>query len=594
MAAVAAMGLSGCSDYLDKKPLDSNSDETNWTSESALEIFSWKFYGYMEEMSYGNGSSRGQYHAETLTDDYATESFTEFTKNIPSSSSAWNNPYDRIREANILLSRVDRVSGLSDAAANHWRGVARFFRALYHFELVKTYGDVVWVDSEIDFSKEANVTRPRDSRVTVMDNVVADLEFAMNNCYSPDKAGANTVNNMVAAALLSRAALYEGAWEKYHNLSGGHPEQFYSKAKEAANKVISSGLYEVTDNYKGMYTSVSLDGSKEVLLYKIYTLANVNDGKVTVAHSQIGWVISSTPTWGLTKSAVENYAMADGLPIGQSSYSYNDNSMSGIFTNRDSRLLAAVDYEILPVVNMPYTDGILSTTGYWTWKFVDWSKRDEFMSKGTWNMPSNDTDGPIFQYSEVLENYAEACAELGQITQEDLDKSVNLLRIRHGNIPALTLAGSDGCSVNGTAIVKAPGDPAANVLLQELRRDRRSELMADGFRHDDLMRWALGKNLDTKVNPAGYVGVSKAALQEYSRTYTFPIIENVQTSWADVVKNNFFVTVNGVEYKSPYNTAAAGGDGSKVDRVWDDKYYLEPIPSGQSLLDPNLGQNPNW
>lgn len=583
IGVLAVLGLNSCSDYLDRTPLDSNSDATNWTSEAAIETFSWKFYGYLSELSYGSGWTKGQYHSETLTDDYATESFTEFTKNIPNSSSSWNTPYDRIREANIMLNRIDLVPNLSDKAANHWRGVARFFRALYHFELVKTYGDVVWVDDEIDFTINENVKRSRDSRVTVMDNVVADLEFAMNNCYSPSEAGTNTINNMVAAALLSRVALYEGAWEKYHNLSGGHSDTFYKAAKEAAAKVIDSGLYEVTTNYKGMYTSLSLAGSKEVLLYKIYSLANVNGGKVTVAHSQYGWIDSSSPTWGLTKSAVENYTTADGLPIHMVS-SYNDKTLEGVFTNRDKRLNAAVDDAILPVTKLTYTYGIVSTTGYWTWKFLDYSQKDEYEKNGTWNAPSNDTDGPIFQYSEVLENYAEACAELGSITQADLDKSVNLLRVRHGEIPALTLVGTTGCSVNGVAITKAPNDPAANVLLQELRRDRRSELMADGFRHDDLMRWALGKNLDTKENPDGFVGASKDAIKAYSAT-----VEGA-AAWEDIEKENFFL--NG--YKSPYNTSAVNAGGSTVDRTWNDKYYLEPIPAGQILLDENLTQNPGW
>lgn len=581
--AVMAIGFNSCNDYLNRTPLDSNSDATNWTSESAIEIYSWKFYGYLSEMSYGSGWTKGQYHSEYLTDDYASESFTEFTKNIPNASSDWNTPYDRIREANIMLNRIDLVPDLSEKAANHWRGVARFFRALYHFNLVKTYGDVVWVEDEIDFSKDENVKRSRDSRVTVMDNVVADLEFAVNNCYSPADAGVNTINNMVAAALLSRVALYEGAWEKYHKLSGGHPDTFYKAAKNAAAKVIDSGLYEVSTNYKGMYTSLSLAGSKEVLLYKIYSLANVNGGKVTVAHSQYGWVDSSTPTWGLTKSAVENYASSNGHPIHMVP-SYSDKTLEGVFANRDKRLNAAVDDAILPVTKLVYTYGIVSTTGYWTWKFLDYSQKDEYEKNGTWNAPSNDTDGPIFQYSEVLENYAEACAELGQITQADLDKSVNLLRVRHGEIPALTLVGNDGCSVNGVAITKDPKDPATNVLLQELRRDRRSELMADGFRNADLMRWALGKNLDTKENPDGYVGASKEAIMAYRNT-----VANAP-AWADIEENNFFL--NG--YKSPYNTSAVNAGGSTVDRVWDDKYYLEPIPAGQRLLDDNLSQNPGW
>ena len=391
----------------------------------------------------------------------------------------------------------------------------------------------------------------------------------------------DTVNSMVAAALLSRVALYEGAWEKYHNVSGGHADTFYSKAKSAAAKVIDSNLYEVTDNYKGMYTSLSLVGSKEVLLYKIYTLANVNGGKITEAHSQYGWSDSSTPTWGLTKSAMENYTNDQGLPVHM--FAYNDATMDGVFKNRDKRLTASVYDQIMPITELAWDFGIISTTGYWTFKFLPLERRAEMEANASWNGPSNDTDGPIFQYSEVLLNYAEACAELGQITQSDLDKSVNLLRVKHGGIPALTLAGT-GVSVNGTAITKAPGDPAANVLLQELRRERRSELMCDGFRHDDLMRWALGENLDTKKNPDGYLGASVAALQSYAGT-----VDGAKT-WAEISAKNFFLA----GYKSPYNTAAVNAGGTTVDREWNDKYYLEPIPAGQILLDDKLTQNPGW
>lgn len=581
IAVVAVFGLSGCNEYLNRTPLDANSDATNWTSESAIETYAWKFYGRLSEQSYGSGWTRGQYHADNLSDDYATESFTEFTKTVPNSGGTWNTNYDRIRETNIMLDRIDRVPDLPEAAANHWKGVAKFFRSLYYFNLVKTYGDVVWVDAEVDYSKEENVKLPRTSRVDVMSNVIKDLQFAVDNCYAPDKAGENTVNNLVAAALLSRVALYEASWDKYHKVSGGQANEFYTVAKNAAKKVIDSGRYEVTDNYKGMYTSLSLVGSKEVLMYKIYTLANVNGGKITEAHAQYGWSDSSTPTWGLTKSAMENYCTADGLPIHMGKY--NDKTMDGIFKNRDARLNATVYEEILPVSELAWDYGIISDTGYWTFKFLPLERRSDMEKNNSWNAPSNDTDGPVFQYSEVLENYAEACAELGQISQNDLDISINLLRTKHGKIPALTLAGT-GVSVNGKAITKDPKDPAENVLLQEIRRDRRSELMCDGFRHDDLMRWALGKNLDTKENPDGYLGASIEALKEYRGKVAGA------KSWADIEAKNFFL--NG--YKSPYNTSAVNAGGSTVDRVWNDKYYLEPIPAGQILLDENLTQNPGW
>ncbi|MBQ9713373.1 MAG: RagB/SusD family nutrient uptake outer membrane protein, partial [Bacteroidales bacterium] len=156
--------------------------------------------------------------------------------------------------------------------------------------------------------------------------------------------------------------------------------------------------------------------------------------------------------------------------------------------------------------------------------------------------------------------------------------SVNILRKNHGKIPALTVSGTS-VSVNGTAITKAPGDPAENVLIQEIRRERRSELMADGFRHDDLYRWALGKNLDLAQNPDGYLGASRDI-----------IIESAEADGIDagtIDEKNYFVTIGGVQYKSPYEPG-------KNSRTWNDKYYLEPIPSNQLMLDPNIQQNPGW
>ena len=574
---LAVAALSGCNDYLDKVPLDSNSDATNWKNAAAIETYSWNLYGDLSSFSYGSGWTRGQYHAEALTDDYTTESFSQFTQNVPSSASSWSTPYSNIRKANVMLSRIDQVPNLSETVANHWRGVARFFRALWHFELLKTYGDIVWVDGEVNIADGESLQKARDSRVTVANNILADLEFAATNCYDKATAGANTVNKDVAAALASRVAIYEAAWEKYHNTSGGDASGFYTKAKTFANQVISTGNYSINTSYKQNYTSQNLSANTEMILFKRYTYVG-NGGATTLAHAIYGWSDSSTPTWGLTKSAVENYAASDGLPIHMKAY--DDQTIAGVFENRDARLTATVYKEVIPVVETQYIEGIVSTTGYWTYKFVPLDEYATRIGNSTWNGPNNDTDGPIIAYPEVLLNYAEACAELGSCTQADLDKSVNLLRTNHGGIPALTVAGTS-VSVNGTTITKDANDPAANVLIQEIRRERRSELMADGFRHADLMRWALGNNLDIAKNPAGYLGASKAVVMEYAGSLNPPVSE------AQINDKNYFVAIGGVMYKSAYAPGANS-------RTWNDKYYLEPIPSGQITLDENLGQNPGW
>jgi starch-binding outer membrane protein, SusD/RagB family len=104
-------------------------------------------------------------------------------------------------------------------------------------------------------------------------------------------------------------------------------------------------------------------------------------------------------------------------------------------------------------------------------------------------------------------NFAEAKAELGTLTQADLDMSINKLRDRVG-MPHLTL--------------NPPMDPryaswgvSSNIV--EIRRERRVELFMEGFRYDDLRRWKLGKNW--KRNPMECVGMQpiKAGLTRIKR-----------------------------------------------------------------------------
>lgn len=68
-------------------------------------------------------------------------------------------------------------------------------------------------------------------------------------------------------------------------------------------------------------------------------------------------------------------------------------------------------------------------TGYQPIKFV----QEPTASGGQVDRNSRNTnDLPVFRYAEVLLNYAEAKAELGTLTQDDLDQSINLIRRRVG------------------------------------------------------------------------------------------------------------------------------------------------------------------
>jgi hypothetical protein len=186
-------------------------------------------------------------------------------------------------------------------------------------------------------------------------------------------------------------------------------------------------------------------------------------------------------------------------------------------------------------------------------------------------------------------NYAEACAEIEDLggaamSQNDLDISVNEIRVKHGNMPALTYAGKGKVSVNGVEITADPKNvEGISNLLWEIRRERRSELMCDGFRYEDLLRWKQGYLLDFSKNPDGYRGVSRAALEAYVEAHKDEDLHKGQ-SMATIDANNSFD-----------DKYLIGFDVTVNNRKFDEnKNYLEPIPSTQITLHPALGQNPGW
>ena len=167
----------------------------------------------------------------------------------------------------------------------------------------------------------------------------------------------------------------------------------------------------------------------------------------------------------------------------------------------------------------------------------------------------NWTDAPIFWYAEILLNYAEACAELGTITQNDRDRSINLLRDRV-SMPHL--------------LTSVEADPANNMgvspIIWEVRRERRVEMMyCMNDRYFSLLRWNQLSLLDTDNNPnlcrgAYVLGYAPISLDE--------------------------INVDPDGYINCSNNGAP--------RKWDPKYNLFPIPDDQRNLNPEIGQNPGW
>ncbi len=576
----ATAALVGCEKFLTEEPQSEFPDGPSfWTGESALQMETNYFYTAFS--SYGAAHS-GRFFADSKSDDYGQDNNDpQYTVTIPSGTGVWASSYQEARRANIILDRMADME-LTDEVRKHYEGFCRFYRAIQHFDVVRSYGDCVWQGSEVDMNDEAWQAQTRTDRAEIMRKVCEDLQYAAEN--SRDYANGNTYHKYVAYLMLSRAALYEGAWQKYHKNNTAVANEFFTIAKNAANEIIKSGKWSIHEDYASNYISKSLEGNTEMLMFKVFQY----DGTVKLGHGLHGYSSSSTPTWGITKDAVESYCNADGLPIHVSEAGFDDSTVEKAIKGRDARLAHNVCDSVVMLDTYAWRSGINSTTGYWLKKFVSWS---DYINATSNNLaPYNDTDGPVYMYSEVLLNYAEACAELGTMTQADADKSINELRVKHGKIPALTVSGTT-VSVNGVTITKDPKNTyGVNELIWEVRRERRNELICDGFRSDDLKRWKMGAQLDFAKNPSGHVGVSEAAVKAYY-DYTQEVYdwENLHAgkTWNDIDTKEYWTVIGDARYVSAFDPSR--------NRVFDEtKNYLDPLPSGITIINPNLGQNPGW
>ncbi|HRN57952.1 MAG TPA: RagB/SusD family nutrient uptake outer membrane protein, partial [Agriterribacter sp.] len=123
-----------------------------------------------------------------------------------------------------------------------------------------------------------------------------------------------------------------------------------------------------------------------------------------------------------------------------------------------------------PVESWPFYPQRNANTGYTTFKFLS----EDPVSNASPFTLGYDYDRHILRYGEVLLIYAEASFEKnGAISDEELNKSINLIRQRAGMIEL----------TNG--FVTANG---LN-MREEIRRERTIELALEGFRYDDLRRW---------------------------------------------------------------------------------------------------------
>ncbi|MEZ4970346.1 MAG: RagB/SusD family nutrient uptake outer membrane protein [Flavobacteriaceae bacterium] len=554
--------FTGCEDdLLDVPPQDMLVDETYWSSEGNVKTFAFGFYtGYFT--GYGSGYTWGNYFSgQSLNDDFAPTNPPRFALQVPTSGGGWG--FAWVRKANIFIDRVQTVP-MEQEAINHWTGIGRFFRAMEYHDLVARFGDVPYFDKELSEEDTEQLYRTRDDRTFVMDKVLEDLQYAAANVRASVDNDGLEVNKDVVLAFMSRIMLYEGTWQKYHENNSAKASEYLEASKWAADQIINSGNYSL-GNYREVFNSLSLSSNPEVIMYREYEA-----GLITHALNSYN---NKEPQTGISRDAIESYLAADGLPISLSPLYQGDQGIANVMADRDGRI-----YETFVSTELRI-NGIApnhSTTGIATHKFLNESIKDD--PEGSSNL--NPTDAPIIRYGEILLNYAEAVAELATLggpgmSQGDLDKSINVLRDRPGiGLPHLEVS-AEQPAVGGIVYNDPNRDTDIPSLLWEIRRERRVELIMEGFRLSDLKRWKKLAHVDMVDNPK----INQGAW-----------IKKSDYPGSDL--NDITLTDGEEGYIIPASAAAS-------QRVFDnERVYLSPIPLDQITLYNDQGvtleQNPGW
>jgi hypothetical protein len=565
-------------DFLERYPLDELSPQQYFKTANDLKLYANSFYTLLpvHQMYYG-----GTFYIDQNSDNLVPtvpDMHLSGIRTIPSTGGGWD--WSNIREANYFL---DHTKDFTDETGEGIIYIAevQFFKAFLYFQMLKTFGDVPWFSSALT-TDSPELFAPRDSRKVVVDSINACLDFAIANLKEIPATEPARVNKESALLLKARVCLYEGTWEKYHQgtpfgVTGEDGSVFLQKAAETAESLMqigSTGLYKGPENaeYWSLFNQLDYTGNPEVLLWKRY------DVELGVYHLLNQFLPNAGGDMGITKSFVDDYLCTDGKPISVSPLFLGYDSISLEAQNRDPRFAQTL---FLPghmqKINTPpgipelqFTkppiDGVgqwRATTGYCLFKGVN-PEYSQQQNSGGW------MGSIIFRFSEALLIYAEAKAELGTITQNDIDISVNLLRGRVGMIP-MDL---------GDITTDPDWDfPELSPVINEIRRERRIELAFEATRWDDLARWRAHRLIENK-RPKGikYIG------SNLEGTY-FDIDGSGRPTI--IVGENFYVDAEG--FTDPYQVALPNGFGFNPDRD-----YLSPIPSDEITLNDNLVQNPGW
>ncbi|MGL4851068.1 MAG: RagB/SusD family nutrient uptake outer membrane protein [Phocaeicola sp.] len=481
--SIFSLGLTSCSDFLDRMPLEELSDASFWKSIDDAEAFTGDIYRSFPSynMCDTDINSDDLVHGIKWAEGNMARGIYD------PSGFGWGTEYTAIRKCNFALQKIELVTSATQEERDLVIAEARALRGYFYFLLMQRYGDVPYTDEPLDLDQ---LLLERTPIAEVYAKTKADLEFAADKL--PVTQSSTRYGRLTKGAALTILMDMQNYFASFPATSGGLTYGFvtYAEAAATAKKIIDLGVYELWDenNATGNYEELFWEGSDrhaEMIMCRRYKVDVANNG-------QLGWGSFPTVGWGgvnPTQSLVDAFEDIEGAPLTRSTL-YNEEDP---FKNRDPRLavnvLANGDYlpgwdmtvytvPMLPDGGSTYPTGIgthgdATATGYNQKKYLDQTVTTNYV--GAWR---GDKDLTIYRFAEVLLVYAEAVTEDKKtITSEAMD-AVNRVRRRVG-MPEIQTS-----NPSLPTYIASVED-----LRQRIRNEYRVELAIEGKRFWSIRRF---------------------------------------------------------------------------------------------------------
>lgn len=553
--AMGALSLGSCNDFLDKEPLDKVTSNAYFNSDGDLSAFAIKQYDLFPQAKnvYNMGpAALGDNHTDNQANIDSKREYWEpgqwrVRENEEKSDldqQQWR--FTRIRAFNYFFEEVEpkvaagSVSG-TPTNINHYLGEVHFLRAYEYFTMLKRFGDFPIIESVVQDNKEELIeVSQRKPRNVVARYILSELDKAIELLSNTPVGGNNRITRDAALLFKSRVALYEATFETYHR---GTPRVPGESGWPGANMPYNSGFSinldqeiafftdqamaaakEVADNHPLTVNSGQVDpntgqssgwnpyfeqfGDKDLSKYSEILMWRAFDASLNIAHASNVYFLGGGNT-GLTRGFMENFLMKNGLPVyaNGSGYSGDDKTLDAVKVGRDERLQLFMVSEktrknvFLPedstsaFFGVPYILGTSETrmvTGYHIRKGLNYTYDSRTMGAGL----TQETGQIIFRATEAYLNYMEASClkNNGASIDGTAAQYWREIRKRAGvdEDYQKTVSATDLSKESDWAVYS--GDAMVTPLMYNIRRERRSEFIAEGFRMDDLKRWrALDK-----------------------------------------------------------------------------------------------------